>query len=79
MRTVLILLLLVFMLTPAAYGLNIDHVTFNDKPYRLKYTGIYGALIDEYESLLTKEWNRELHHRYYHGIYDQTELTLRLR
>ncbi len=76
MRALLILLL---MLTPATYGLNIDHVTFNEGSYRIEYTGIWGALIDEYESLLTKEWNRELQHRYYHGLYTETELSLKFR
>lgn len=77
MKALLILLLL--MLTPAAYGFNIDHVTFNKGPYRIEYTGIWGALIDEYESILTKEWNNELHLRYQAGLYDEVELSIRQR
>lgn len=74
MRSLLILLFMILMVS-SAYGFNIDHVTFNDKPYRIEYTGVLGALIDEYESLLEKEWRNELQARYYAGIYDDAELT----
>ena len=75
---IFIILLLVLMSTQNAYGFNINHVTYNEGPYRIEYTGILGALIDEYKSQLTRQWRRELNHRYQIGVYSNIELSLKL-
>ena len=72
MRVILILLFF-SLLSQTAHGLNIDHVTFNDKPHRVLYTGVIGSLIDEYESMLAHVWSAELEYRYDNGVYDSFE------
>ena len=73
MRVLIILFIL--LITPMAWGdLNLHHVTINDEPYSIHYTGIKGVLIDEYIGVITKEWSHEITLRYHTGMANESEI-----